>query len=333
MSFSPRTPSMRLLCPAKINLHLRVGPCRADGFHPLLSWMGTVGLFDTLMLGLSGAPAPAVPTGTAATGGHVATGGLQIALECDPPGLPCDERNLIVRVARAWPVEGAAPAGAAIVARLTKRTPVGAGLGGGSSNAARMVLALDRLFPGSGGGRSTGELSAFAARFGSDLPFFLAGPSSVCAGRGEIVRPIAKPRPRWAVLVLPNVMMPTPDVYRRFDALGLGRMEHIEREPDWSQWTTLDALSLLPLLANDLELPALAIRPDLGEMRTRIERLLGRPVRMSGSGSSLFTLFDGPAEARFAAQRLNDIPGSMKARIEVVEMTPDIRDDLHPAGA
>src|SRR5580704_2708014 len=113
MSFSPPTSSMRLLCPAKINLHLRVGPCRADGFHPLLSWMCTVGLFDTLMLGLSGAPAPAVPTGTAATGRATESVGVPIALECDPPGLPCDERNLVVRVARAWPGDGAAPAAAA----------------------------------------------------------------------------------------------------------------------------------------------------------------------------------------------------------------------------
>ena len=316
---------MQVLCPAKINLHLRVGPCRADGFHPLLTWMCTVGLFDTLSLRLSDAPAPAVPTGTAASG-DTRTGGLRIVLECEPAGLPCDERNLVVRVGNAWQT-GAPPA--AIVARLTKRTPVGAGLGGGSSNAARMVLALDRLFPGSGGGRSVGDLSAFAARFGSDVPFFLAGPSSVCAGRGEIVRPIDKPRPRWAVLVLPNVMMPTPDVYRRFDALGLGSIEDIENEPDWSHWTTLDALSLLPRLVNDLELPAFAIRPELGEMRTGIERALGRPVRMSGSGSSLFTLFDEGEEARMAAQSLTEVLGGWKARIEAVELAPSIRDDLN----
>jgi len=287
--------------------------------------MCTVGLFDTLRLGLSGAPAPAVPTGTAAPGGDA--GGVQITLECDPADLPCDERNLVVRVARAWYRDHAGSAGV-IAARLTKRTPVGAGLGGGSSNAARMVLALDRLLPVRDGGRSAGELSSFAARFGSDVPFFLAGPSSICAGRGEIVRPIARPRPRWAVLVLPNVMMPTPEVYRRFDALGLGRQADIEREPDWSHWTTLDALSLLPLLVNDLEMPAFAIRPDLGEMRMGIQAILGRPVRMSGSGSSLFTLYDEAGEARLAAQRLSEARSGLVARIEAVELAPAIQDDL-----
>ncbi len=195
-----------------------------------------------------------------------------------------------------------------------------------------MVLALNRLFPG-GGVQSPGELSAFAARFGSDVPFFLAGPSSVCSGRGEIVRAIAKPRPRWAVLALPSLMMPTPEVYRRFDAMGLGRVEDIEREPDWSDWTKLDAASLLPLLVNDLELPAFALRPELGDLRRDMERSLGRAVRMSGSGSSLFTLYDEPDEARFAAQKLSAaIPSSLGTRTEVVEVAPAIRDDLSGCG-
>src|SRR5207244_1992571 len=103
-----------------------------------------------------------------------------------------------------------------IRAMLQKRIPVGAGLGGGSSDAARTILALaaatewrphgepnaDR----SGGpderrtGRATDDLSAFAARFGSDVPFFLGGPSAVCSGRGEVLRPVARPGPRWVLL-------------------------------------------------------------------------------------------------------------------------------------
>jgi len=317
MSDSPLISTMRLLCPAKINLHLRVGPCRADGFHPLLSWMCTVGLFDTLDLRLSHARVDSeVP------------GGLRMNLRCDPADLPCDQRNLVVRVTNAWPSEREAVR-TDIEARLTKRTPVGAGLGGGSSDAARMVLAMNRLFPGGGHGRSADELSAFAARFGSDVPFFLAGPSSVCAGRGEIVRPIGKPRPRWAVLVLPDLVMPTPEVYRRFDAMGLGRPKDIEREPDWSHWTTLNALSLLPLLVNDLEAPAFAIKPELGQMRGKMERMAGRPVRMSGSGSSLFTLFDNADEARLAAQELSEAYRGSNARIQPLGLAPAIRDDLN----
>src|SRR4051812_35024349 len=91
-------PVMRLLCPAKINLHLRVGPRRGDGFHPLLSWMCTVGLFDTLTLEPVDAPDEA--TGSPRVVGDLP--GVPVTLTCDAPDLPCDARNLVVRVAAAW---------------------------------------------------------------------------------------------------------------------------------------------------------------------------------------------------------------------------------------
>src|SRR4051812_22652898 len=91
----PTSTTMRLLCPAKINLHLRVGPRRDDGFHPLLSWMCTVGLFDTLILEASGA-AP----GSANVPLNKPDG--PISLNCDVPDLPCDARNLVVRIATAF---------------------------------------------------------------------------------------------------------------------------------------------------------------------------------------------------------------------------------------
>ncbi len=333
---------MRLLCPAKINLHLRVGPARADGFHPLLSWMCTVGFFDTLTL------TPVQDAGSA---------GRPIDLVCDSPDLPCDERNLIVRIAATWGSQcasssiteaardvaaaeqgssriGGAQGGTAhlpppfsLRAELQKRIPVGAGLGGGSSDGARTLLALNRL---SRAGRTVDDLSAFAARFGSDLSFFLYGPSSICTGRGEVVRPIARPAPRWALLVLPPIFMSTADVYRRFDAMGLGRESDVSHEPDWSQWTTLAARDLLPRLINDLEAPAFALRPDLDELRRSIERDLGRFVRMSGSGSSLFSLFDHEDEAAAAASLVRERSG---VRSEHVELAPTLPDDLDHSAA
>jgi 4-diphosphocytidyl-2C-methyl-D-erythritol kinase len=212
-----------------------------------------------------------------------------------------------------------------LLVRLTKRIPTGAGLGGGSSDGARALQAVNRLWRTD---RPADELSAFAARFGSDLPFFLFGPSSVCTGRGEVVRPIAPPRPRWAVLVLPPVHMPTPDVYRRFDELGLGRAQDVAGEPGWAEWAQLDAARLLPRLVNDLEPAAFSLRPDLGELRQAIERTLGRPVRMSGSGSSLFTLYDTAEEASGAARVLGGLGWSMRCQVEAVEIAPRIEDDL-----
>ena len=107
------------------------------------------------------------------------------------------------------------------------------------------------------------------------------------------------------MLVLPDVAMPTADVYRRFDAMGLGNPADVDVEPDWPAWAALPATDLLPRLVNDLEPPAFALRPDLADLRASLEESLARPVRMSGSGSTLFTLFDtaGGADAAAAAVR------------------------------
>ena len=208
-------------------------------------------------------------------------------------------------------------------ASLQKRIPAGAGLGGGSSDGATALSAVNDLW---NTGAAAPSLASFAARFGSDLPFFFFGSSSVCKGRGEIVRPIARPAPRWAMLVLPAIEMPTPRVYKQFDAMNLGRVEDIDNEPDWNAWSQLDARQLMPLLVNDLEAPAFAIEPVLGALRGDIEQSIGQPVRMSGSGSSLFSLFDSEAPARKAARDVSEAHG---VRAIGVEMAPTWNDDLH----
>lgn len=304
---------MRLLCPAKINLHLRVGPLRDDGFHPLLSWFCTAGLFDTLTL------EQATPS--------VGVESSFVALSCDDPQLPCDHRNLVVKIGDAWAKEAQKIDGARVFpvkADLRKRIPAGAGLGGGSSDSARMLLGLNALW---NAGRVANSLSGFAARLGSDLPFFLFGPSSVCSGRGEIVKPVPRPTPRWALLILPSIHMPTADVYRRFDAMRLGRTADIETEPDWVAWSKLDTHELMDRLVNDLEPAAFAISSALASFRQKAETILKRPVRMSGSGSSLFTLYDNSNEADLG--RMNVLSQGSFARAEVVELAPNFSDDLN----
>jgi 4-diphosphocytidyl-2-C-methyl-D-erythritol kinase len=187
---------------------------------------------------------------------------------------------------------------------------------------------LNRLW---NAGRAADRLSAFAARFGSDLPFFVAaalyGRSAACSGRGEIVRPVPAPAPKWAVLVLPPHPLATRDVYAKFDELRLGRDRDVADEPDWTTWAALSAGELLPRLVNDLEPAAFALSPRLASLRCDVEQTLGRAVRMSGSGSSLFTLFDAgqDVEARAAAE-------SVASRHDVsavaVEVAPDFEDDL-----
>jgi len=306
---------MHVLAPAKINLHLRVGAARADGFHPLMSWMCTVGLFDTLEFDY------ADNSGTTDSTGH-------IRLSCDEPNLPTDERNLVVRVTSSWGrrvYEMKKKRARPLHARLGKKIPAGAGLGGGSSDGASALLAVNRLWET---GASNVELAVFAGQFGSDLSFFFHGPSSVCTGRGEIVQPIARPLPKWAMLVLPDIMMPTPEVYRRFDQMELGRDENVKMMPDWEEWSRLSATELLPMLVNDLEAPAFSISKRLRELREEVERRVQRIVRMSGSGSSLFTIFDDREEAEAAARKTNK---DFSVRALAVELAPDVEDDSNNA--
>jgi len=302
---------MRVLAPAKLNLHLRVGPPREDGFHPLLTWMVTVGLFDELEV----EPAP----------------GGGVWLECDSPEVPRDQRNLVSKAAaafaraRAGPREAPAADMPGVSVRLHKRIPVGAGLAGGSSDGACILAALNVLWRA---GWSCEELADFAANFGSDLSFFFYAPSAICRGRGEVVRPIGPPRPGFAVLILPALTMPTPAVYRRFDEMTVAEEATIECEPDFNFWRELDSLSLLPLLVNDLERPAFAMEPKLGDLRREAERDLGRPVRMSGSGSSLFSLYDTATEAE-AAARL--VAQHLSTRAIAVALAPPLKDDVNTA--
>jgi 4-diphosphocytidyl-2-C-methyl-D-erythritol kinase len=317
---------MRLLAPAKINLHLRVGPPAEDGFHPLLSWFCTIGLFDTLTLTRN----PRVQKNVEwRPGTEQATGRSGdepfIELSTDFPDLPTDDRNLIVRVAKGLadtlgPVPTRRREGVSAV--LEKRIPMGAGLGGGSSDAARMLLGLNSLW---GIGWPAQRLSEFSARFGSDLPFFFHGPSSICTGRGQNVRPINLPSARWTVLMLPAIHMATPAVYRRFDEMRLGRLDTINPEPDWNAWSGLSADKLLPQLVNDLEAAAFSLSPELQNLHRAAEKLLGRTIRMSGSGSSLFTLFDSQAAADEAAQR---IQSDLNVPAQALLLTPKLSDDL-----
>lgn len=294
---------MRLLAAGKINLHLRVGTVEANGFHPLLSWFVTIGLFDTLIF-------------------EPADNG-DITLSCNVPTIPIDERNLVVRVARLLQRQDA-PGALVPVARrgvqieLHKQIPAGGGLGGGSSDAARTIVALNKLWKLN---LSFDQMCRIAATMGSDVPFFMHGQSCICAGRGEQVRPVAAPKPRWALLILPDIAIATASVYKKFDELGLGSDLKLNHEPDWNNWAQLDAEALLSRLVNDLETPAFEMNADLRRLRSETEQSLGRIVRMSGSGSTLFTLYDDDVEANMAKEGLS-------ARSVVVPIATMILDDL-----
>jgi 4-diphosphocytidyl-2-C-methyl-D-erythritol kinase len=224
-------------------------------------------------------------------------------------------------------VDRAEVGGTPVSITLAKRVPVGAGLGGGSSDAAFTLVGLNRLW---GAGWTADRLSEFAARFGSDVPFFVAAslgaPSAACLGRGEIVRPVPRPAPGWALLVLPPFPLSTRDVYARFDEMGLGFEREVSEAPDWPAWASLEARDLLPRLVNDLEPAAFALSPELAALRAAAEQTAGRIVRMSGSGSSLFTLFDA-GETDAARTAADEVSRRHGVRVELVDLCPALADD------
>src|SRR6187399_1963618 len=162
--------SMRLCAPAKINLSFEIIARRSDGFHEIETLMAPISLTDELSL---------IRTGVE----------REIKFTVDDPTLPAGDDNLVVRAARLFFAKTKLTAGVAI--DLRKRIPHGAGLGGGSSDAATVMLGLNQMF---GTEIELSDLAALAAEIGSDVPFFIFASAAVCHGRGELVRPIVLPR-------------------------------------------------------------------------------------------------------------------------------------------
>jgi 4-diphosphocytidyl-2-C-methyl-D-erythritol kinase len=226
-----------------------------------------------------------------------------------------DETNLIVRAGQSLSRAHGAKVS------LQKKIPIGGGLGGGSSNAAFALMGFNQLWNLN---LPIDQLAAIGSQLGSDVPFFLHGPSSICAGRGERVTPIARPAAQYAVLFFPEFSMSTPAVYGRFDEMKLDSDVVIQHQPDWQAWSKLRATDLLKALINDLEAPAFSLCPQLGDLRLRLEQQLARTVRMSGSGSTLFTLTDQLGEA----ERI--VTGS-PIRAAICELAPARNDSASPS--
>jgi 4-diphosphocytidyl-2-C-methyl-D-erythritol kinase len=296
-----RTPVIRL-APAKLNLTLAVVGRRSDGFHDLHSVFVPLALADRLSL----APAGPGAAGSGAAGGedtlHVA--GFDAGPTVD---------NLVLRgIASARAAVGQGPnrpATPPLAARLEKHVPVAAGLGGGSSDGA---AALDGALEAWGASDAVDldARSKAAASVGSDVPFFLVGRPALVEGRGERVTPLGGIHGHPGVLlVTPWIAIRTPDVFSIFDgARGTGdgsvRMTsaHLAQELG-NGLSATDLLARAGVLAsaNDLLAAATLVAPDLVAVRRALTRVLGRPVGLTGSGPTLWTLYPSLGEAEAAA--------------------------------
>lgn len=267
------------LAPAKVNLFLHVGPVDPDGYHPLASLVAFADIGDRVSI----APADR----------------LSLTVEGPFAGALSDEPdNLILRVLRRFGAAtgiGEPP----LTITLDKRLPVAAGLGGGSADAgAALKLARDAL----GLALDDGALADIAGVAGADGPMCLHARAAWAEGRGDRLafEPALPPLP--ALLVNPAVPSPTGAVYRAYDAGRPCAADRPAPPRDWSPGTVIDWLGEQ---RNDLQAPAVALQPRIGEALDEVAGLPGaRLVRMSGSGSTVFALFDRRSDATVAADQL-----------------------------
>jgi len=252
---------MRVRAFAKLNLSLRVVGLREDGFHEIESIVQTIDLADELVI-------------------SSAEEGLIV--ENDLEGLRGKD---LAEVAAARVLDAKGAGGGARI-RVAKHIPSGAGLGGGSSDAAAVLRTLDRLMAPR---LPESQLHQLGASIGSDVPLFLVGGRLRVTGRGECVETIEVPGDEVYVLLVPPIHCDTAEIYRRWDAL-----------PPADQGTK-------GLGHNDLLAPALDVHPGLSRYHAAVRAVGGRYAGMSGSGSSFFAVFVGRAEAADAEARLREM--------------------------
>lgn len=271
---------------AKINVGLWVGSADETGLHPIRSRLVELDLADDLTL------APVGPMPLAVHADPV----LPAALRPGPGG------NLVSRAAElVKDVLGPVPCHPVA---LYKRIPAGAGLGGGSADAAaylRAVLAE----------RSAREQEAVWSRvqdLGRDIPFFRRGGVQLVEGYGERLTPLDGPQtPLWVLLANPGFSLSTADVYRAFDALGSSRTM-----PDSELWRDF---SNPDLLQNDLEPAAFRVNPNLRAFKAHLQKLAdGRPVWLSGSGATYYILIDDIDQAAWLDRVRSEVPWAVLAR-------------------
>jgi 4-diphosphocytidyl-2-C-methyl-D-erythritol kinase len=270
--------TLRWLCPAKVNLYLRVAGRRADGYHDLVTVMQPLTLADELILSRQGAG---------------------LSLECDHPELMQQEENLIWRAARAFEEATGRESGVHIT--LRKRIPMAAGLGGGSSDAAGTLLALNHLH---GGPLTVEQLHRLAGRLGADVPFFLYGRPALARGIGTELTPMALP-PYSYLLANPGLPLSTRWVYENLD------LERLPGAPVPEAW---DPEHPERWVRNDLGAVALGRFPELGGLLSQLQALGAVTEGISGSGPTVFGLFATLEAAREAGRSLRrNFPGWLAA--------------------
>jgi 4-diphosphocytidyl-2-C-methyl-D-erythritol kinase len=279
--------SVTVRAPAKINLHLGVGAPREDGYHPLVTVYQAVGLYDDV-------------TARASADWRL---GLQLPDWMERNDVPLNGENIVDRAADLL----AAHHGVERIGEvhIAKEIPVAGGMAGGSADAAAALVALDRLWQVR---TSDDDLLELAAQLGSDVPFALLGGTALGTGRGELVTPVNDACTWWWVVVPSEVGLATPDVYRHFDRMFPDApAEPVPADALLGAIAAGDAWGLADALHNDLEAPAVDLRPELARLIETGEAAGALRGMVSGSGPTCVFLCGSADHARSLA---TDLAGS-----------------------
>lgn len=275
-----KTDMMTVSAPAKVNLSLRILGKRPDGYHTLESVMQMLALADTLTISEADA----------------------LYFTCSNPALESAD-NLVMRAAQL--LQGISPHSLGARMHLEKQIPVQAGLGGGSSDAAAALAALNVLWDIR---LPLDKLATLAATLGSDIPFFLNGPCALVCGRGETVYPVVHQTPGHVVLVKPSAGLSTPRVYADLHADLLTESSQTGQLPE--TMALLQALNsgnieaVAHTICNDLEASALTLLPELTNLRARMLQAGCLAVILCGSGSTLCGICDSSSRSLTIASML-----------------------------
>ncbi|MBF0291765.1 MAG: 4-(cytidine 5'-diphospho)-2-C-methyl-D-erythritol kinase [Nitrospinae bacterium] len=265
---------------AKINLFLKVTGKRPDGYHEICSVMQMVDLFDTLTFDLD-------PSG-------------KLSIKVSGTDAPADGTNLVIKAAEALRKWGNIKLGARI--SLEKNIPVSAGLGGGSGNAAVALKTLAILW---GIEPTQGEFTRLALSIGADVPFFLDGPCALVAGIGEKTKPVTARKSAAILLVKPDFGVSTAEAYKKskFDFAPF-----IANDAMVEDVVSGNPARMRPRMVNDLMPWAMETHPELARLKERVQAANPKPafVMMSGSGPTLFALYDREEDCGRAAEVLKD---------------------------
>lgn len=266
----------KIKTPAKLNIRLKVTGRRPDGYHDLVSVMVPVTVFDDLEFRVLDEE--------------------RIRLSCDGFEVPADEDNLVWRAASAFFSRAGLQGGVSI--SLKKGIPVAAGMGGGSSDAAATLLALNDMWSRP---LSLEDLHPIATRLGADVPFFLLGRPSLARGIGEILEPIREWPPTWYVIVTPRLEISTAWVY------GQLKLKLTSKEDDYIiENLKKGSFKVSELLENDLETVTCVRYPVIETIKETLREAGAEGAMMTGSGPSVFGLFSSQERALSARESLAD---------------------------